>query len=147
MVPNKDVALLVIDMQNGFCKPTGSMGSLGFDVSRCDSAIGQVRKLIDAAHKADVPVIYTRYVYQADYKDGGILPNVLLPGLKEIGALAEGSWDAAIVDELTPIEGDLIIDKSRYSAFYGTRLEPLLTSLGTRNLVMCGVTTNMCVET
>ena len=74
MVPNKDVALLVIDMQNGFCKPKGSMGSLGFDISRCDSAIGQVRKLIDAAHKADVPVIYTRYVYQPGYKDGGILP-------------------------------------------------------------------------
>ena len=146
-IPADDVALLVIDMQNGFCRPDGSMARLGLDTSMCEAVIPQVRGLVDAAHDADVPVIFTRYVYLPGYADGGLLPQAILPAMRDIDALAEGSWDAALVDELTPGESDLVIDKSRYSAFYGTRIEPILTSLGVRALVLCGVTTNMCVET
>jgi ureidoacrylate peracid hydrolase len=141
-----DTALLVIDMQNGFCRPKGSMATLGLDTSMCEAVIPQVRSLVDAAHDADVPVIYTRYVYLPGYADGGLLPTEILPAMRDINALAEGSWDAAIVDELAPTGSDLVVDKSRYSAFYGTRLEPILTGLGVRSLVICGVTTNMCVE-
>ena len=67
--------------------------------------------------------------------------------MRESNALIAGSWDAEIVAELAPQPGDVVIDKSRPSAFYGTQLEPVLTSLGVRNLVMAGVTTNICVET
>jgi len=140
-------ALLVIDMQNGFCHPEGSFAGLGLDVSMTNDAIGGVRKLVDAARAAAVPIIYTRYVYRADYRDGGVLVQDLLPALADTKSLAAGSWDADIVDELTPEDDDFIIDKNRYSAFYGTRIEPILTSLGIDSLVMCGVTTNMCVET
>ena len=146
-IASEGVALLVIDMQNGFCKPKGSMSTLGLDTSMCEAVIPQVRALVDLAHEAKVPVIFTRYVYLPGYADGGLLPTEILPAMRDIDALTEGSWDAAIVDELTPADGDLVVDKSRYSAFYGTRLEPILTSLGVRSLVMCGVTTNMCVET
>lgn len=146
-IASENVALLVIDMQNGFCKPKGSMATLGLDTSMCEAVIPRVRTLVDLAHRAEVPVIYTRYVYLPDYADGGLLPRDILPAMRDIDALAEGSWDAAIVDELAPADGDLVIDKSRYSAFYGTRIEPILTSLGVRSLVICGVTTNMCVET
>ena len=134
-------------MQNGFCHPEGSFAGLGLDVSMTNDAIGGVRKLVDAARAAAVPIIYTRYVYRADYRDGGVLVQDLLPALADTKSLAAGSWDADIVDELTPEDDDFIIDKNRYSAFYGTRIEPILTSLGIDSLVMCGVTTNMCVET
>lgn len=144
---NDRTALMVIDMQNGFCHPEGSFAGLGLDVSMTNEAIGGARKLVDAARAADVPIIYTRYVYRTDYRDGGVLVQDLLPALADTKSLAAGSWDADIVDELTPVEGDFVVDKNRYSAFYGTGLEPILTSLGIDSLVMCGVTTNMCVET
>lgn len=140
-------ALLVIDMQNGFCHPDGSFAGLGLDVSMCNAAIAGCRRLVEAAHAAGVPVVYTRYVYRADYKDGGVLVQEVLPALADVKSLAAGTWDAELVDELVPTDEDFVLDKNRYSAFYGTGLEPILTSLGVRNLVMAGVTTNMCVET
>jgi nicotinamidase-related amidase len=140
-------ALLVVDMQNGFCHERGSFAGLGFDVSPLRAAIPGCRALVDGARAAGVPVIFTRFVYQPGYVDGGVVPNELLPAIKERGCLAAGSWDAEIVDELVRGPDDVVIDKSRYSSFYGTRLEPVLNSLGTASLVICGVTTNMCVET
>jgi ureidoacrylate peracid hydrolase len=140
-------ALIVVDMQNGFCHPRGSFGNLGLDVTMTNAAIGGCRRLVDAAHEHDVPVIFTRYVYRADYADGGVLVQEILPALAEVKSLAAGTWDADIVDELHPAERDFVIDKNRYSAFYGTGLEPILTSLMVDTLVICGVTTNMCVET
>lgn len=140
-------ALLVVDMQNGFCHPEGSFAKLGLDVSLCTAAIAGCQRLVDAARAARVPVIYTRYVYRADYRDGGVLVHELMPALASTGSLAAGTWDAELVDELPATTDDFVIDKNRYSAFYGTGLEPVLTSLGVDNLVICGVTTNMCVET
>jgi ureidoacrylate peracid hydrolase len=146
-IPRDRVALMVIDMQNGFCHPEGSFATLGFDVSMLSGAIPGCHRLLTAAHACGIPVIYTRYVYQPGYVDGGLLTDELLPAIKQSGHLACGSWDAEIVDELTPQDGDVVIDKSRYSAFYGTRLEPTLTARGISSLVVAGVTTNMCVET
>ena len=140
-------ALIVVDMQNGFCHPDGSFGSLGLDVSMTNAAIAGCRRLVDAAHTAGVPVIYTRYVYRADYADGGVLVQEILPALADVKSLAAGTWDAELVDELVPTDADFVLDKNRYSAFYGTGLEPILTSLKVNTLVLCGVTTNMCVET
>ena len=142
-----DCALLVIDMQNGFCHPKGSFASLELDVSMCTAAIVGCVELVEAARDADVPVVFTRYLYRPDYRDGGVLVRDLLPALADVRSLEAGTWDGELVDELVPTERDFVVDKNRYSAFYGTRLEPILTSLGIRNLVVCGVTTNMCVET
>jgi ureidoacrylate peracid hydrolase len=140
-------ALLVIDMQNGFCHPDGSFATLGLDVSMCTAAIAGCAGLVEDARAAGVPVVYTRYVYRPDYRDGGVLVHDLMPDLATARSLAAGSWDAELVDELSPREDEFVVDKNRYSAFYGTGLEPILTSLGVRRLVVCGVTTNMCVET
>jgi ureidoacrylate peracid hydrolase len=146
-ITREGTALLVIDMQNGFCHPEGSFASLDLDVSMCNAAIGGCAHLVEAARGAGVPVIFTRYVYRADYADGGVLVQDLLPALAEVKSLAAGTWDAELVDELVPRPEDFVVDKNRYSAFYGTGLEPILTSLGISRLVICGVTTNMCVET
>jgi ureidoacrylate peracid hydrolase len=140
-------ALVVVDMQNGFCHPAGSFAKLGLPVDRLAGAVPGCARLVDAARAAKVPVIFTRYVYQPSYADGGVVTDLLLPQMKEVGSLAAGSWDAEIVSELAPAAGDVVIDKSRYSAFYGTRLEPVLTSAHIDSLVIAGVTTNMCVET
>ncbi|MFA1545986.1 cysteine hydrolase family protein [Actinomadura chokoriensis] len=146
-ITRENTALLVVDMQNGFTEAKGSMAAVGLPHEELRRAIPGCRTLIDAARAADVPVIYTRYVFQPGYADGGVLPNHIVPAMKEVGSLAAGSWDAEIIDELAPAEGEIVIDKSRPSSFYGTRLEPVLTNLGIRSLVICGVTTNICVET
>ena len=140
-------ALVVIDMQNSFLEPKGSMAAIGLPFEELRTALDGTVRLVAAAREAGIPVIFTRYVYMADYSDGGIVPNLLVPAMRESNALIAGSWDAEVVDELAPQPGDVVIDKSRPSAFYGTQLEPVLTSLGVRNLVMAGVTTNICVET
>ncbi len=145
-IPRTETALLVIDMQNSFLDPKGAMAVIGLPHEMLVPALPGCVKLVEAAHSAGIPVIFTRYVYMSDYSDGGLLPNQLVPAMREVGALVEGSWDAEIVDELKPKAGDIIIDKARPSAFYGTRLDPVLSNLGIRNLVICGVTTNICVE-
>jgi ureidoacrylate peracid hydrolase len=140
-------ALIVIDMQNGFCRDEGSIPRIGFDIGMLKGAIEPCARLIAAARRAGVPIIYTRYVYRADYLDGGVLVHELMPQLKDQQALIQGSWDAAVVDELAPQPHDVVIDKNRPSAFHGTPLESILSGLGTRRLIVCGITTNCCVET
>lgn len=146
-IPRTGTALMIIDMQNGFLDEKGSMAAIGMPHDALLPAIEGCRRLIDSARAADVPVIYTRYVYLPDYSDGGLLPNEMLPAMREVNALVKGTWDAEVIPDLAPLDGDIVIDKSRPSSFYGTQLEPVLTSLGVRNLVMAGVTTNVCVET
>lgn len=146
-VPRSGTALMIIDMQNGFLDEKGSLASIGFPWEALQPAIQGCVRLIDGARSAGVPVIYTRYVYQPGFRDGGLLPNELVPSMKEVGSLVDGTWDAEIVPALAPQGDDIIIDKARPSSFYGTRLEPFLTSLGVRSLVLAGVTTNICVET
>jgi ureidoacrylate peracid hydrolase len=145
-ISKQGVALIVVDMQNGFCHPSGSFAKIGLDITMCSGAIEGCKELIECARAFHMPIVFTRYVYQPGYTDGGVLVNELLPAIKDVNSLAANSWDAEIVDKLKPSPGEVVIDKSRYSAFYGTRLEPLLTSLGIKELVVCGVTTNMCVE-
>ena len=149
-VPREAVALLLVDMQNGFCKPDGSFAKMtagrGLSIELCEKAVAGCQRLLEAARMSDIPIVFTRYVYHHDYVDGGVLLEKY-PEMKEIGSLAEGSWDAEIVDELTPRANEFVIDKSRYSSFYGTRLEPILNGLDVTSLVVGGVTTNVCVET
>lgn len=142
-----NVALVVIDMQNGFCRPEGSCAKVGLPVEALAPSITPCAELIAAAREATLPIIYTRYVFQSDYSDGGILIKHLLPALAEVEGLKAGTWDIEILDELSPAEGDTVIDKNRPSAFYAPEFEAVLKERGITQLVVCGVTTNCCVET
>ena len=142
-----DTALLVVDMQNGFCHDDGAINRMGLPAARLRDAIAPCARLVAAARGARVPVLFTRYVYRPDYADGGLLVDELMPDLKTHEALRAGSWDAEVIDALAPEAGEPVIDKNRPSAFFGTDLDATLKTLGARNLVVCGVTTNCCVET
>ncbi len=148
MLLKKDgTALIVVDMQNAFCHLDGSIARIGHNIEMLQAAIAGCQRLVETARVREVPIVFTRYVYRPDYRDGGLLVQELMPELAKAGSLKAGTWDAEVVDELMPQPGDFVIDKNRYSAFYSTGLEPVLTSLGINSLVICGVTTNMCVET
>lgn len=141
-----NAALIVIDMQNSFCKADGKVADIGLDTTACQAVISPCSDVLSIARGAAIPIIFTRYVYAPDYADGGVMIEHLMPQLKDVEALQTGSSDADIVPELTPASGEHIIDKNRPSAFYGTRLDELLATLDRRQLLVCGVTTNCCVE-
>lgn len=139
-------ALVVVDMQNSFCKAEGRVGAIGLDTSACQRVIDACVRVLAWARAAGMPVIHTRYVYRPDYADGGVMVQSIMPQLAEVEALRAGTADAEIVPELTPAAGEHIIDKNRPSAFFRTDLDALIDELGCRQLVVCGVTTNCCVE-
>jgi len=142
-----DTALVVIDMQNSFCSYDGGCHKAGLPVEHLKVAIAPCERLIALARDSKVPVIYTRYVLRPDYSDGGVIIHELSPHLKDAGALIEETWDIEVVDELRPSTGDRVVDKNRPSAFYAEEFETTLEKLGINSLVVCGVTTNCCVET
>jgi len=142
-------ALLVVDMQNAFCHPDGTLGISGVDVGPAVATIEPVRRLVDAARAASVPVLWTQQEHFAT--DASRARKRLASHMskrKRVSALS-GTWDMAIVDELAPLADDpsFVIRKHRFGSFYETRLEQVLRMLGTEALLVCGTTANACVET
>ena len=141
-----DRALLVVDMQNGFCHPDGSLPRLGMGLAGAEAAVRSTAIAVRQARDAGVPVIFTRHQYRPGRADEGQRLSELSGSLADADGLAAGSWDAAVADELGSGPDDLFIDKVRFDAFLWTSLDPLLRGLGAGNLVVCGVVTNICVE-
>jgi ureidoacrylate peracid hydrolase len=145
----KHTALLVIDMQNAFCHPKGTLGVSGVDVEPAQAIIKPVRRLIERADAAGVPVLWT--VQEHFEHDESRAKKRLASHTSKrarVSALA-GTWDAEIVDELKDLATDpsVMITKHRFGAFHQTRLEMVLRMLGADALLVVGATTNACVET
>lgn len=141
--------LLVIDMQNAFCHPEGTLGISGVDVAPAARAIPVVARLAAACAEAGVPVLWSRQVHFAE--DAGRARKRLPSHTQKrarVSALA-GTWDAQLVDELSELADDpsRVFTKHRFGCFYETRLEAMLRMLGAEALIVCGATANACVET
>ncbi len=150
-------ALVVVDMQNGFASPGGMLDVAGIDVRPARDVIANASLVCEAARAARVPVVYLTIGYPPDLSTAGGLdsPNpqkeLALRLMRERPnlrgkLLTFGTWDFAVVDELAPAAGDVVIVKSRYSGFHGTDLDSVLRSRGVRNLLMVGIASNVCVE-
>lgn len=144
LVPNR-TALVVVDMQNGFCSAGGSTAKLGLSIERTGRTVIPIRRLIDAFHAAGTPVMYTKLALRPDYADAGLL-KTKFPPLHSFGHMVDGSWDAAIVGDLRPADTDFVIRKRRFDSFYDTELELTLRCQGIDTLVMVGVPTNISVD-
>ena len=140
-------ALLVIDMQNAFCHPDGSFAQLDMGLEGADLAVRNAAVAVAQARRAAIPVVFTRHVYRPGRADEGRALIRNSPALAGINGLAAGFWDADMVDELGCGPEDLVVDKVRFDAFQWTSLDPLLRGLGVSELIVCGVVTNLCVET
>jgi nicotinamidase-related amidase len=140
-------ALLVVDMQNGFCHPQGSFARMGMGLEGTEAAVRNAAVAVAQARRAALPVVFTRHLYRPGRPDEGRALKQNSPALAGIDGLQAGTWDAEVADELGCGPGDLIVDKVRFDAFQWTSLEPLLRGLGVAELVVCGVVTNICVET
>ena len=137
-------AVVVIDMQNAFCEPEGFVGRLGLDYTAARRAVEPISRLLEVSRAAGIPIFHAMHTLNPDYSDAGVIME-LFPRIREVGGLARGSWDAEIIRELQPLTGEPVIDKPRQSAFYGTDFEQQLSALGVDTLIVCGVTTNVCV--
>jgi nicotinamidase-related amidase len=140
-------ALLLIDMQNGFISPKGSIARIGFPIELLHAAVAPCQALLAAARAAGMLIAHTRYVYKPGLTDGGIMVDEMLPELRRESALIAGSWDADIIPELTPAPGEAVFDKNRPSALLNTGLEAWLKANAIRRVIIAGVTTSCCVET
>lgn len=139
--------LLLVDLQEAFCGPHGSMAQQGRDIAAMRAAMQAARRLADGVRGFGVPVAWTRLAFAPDYADGGRLVHDLRPNLKAIGALRRGSADVELAAGCGYREGDELIDKNRYSAVLGTSLERWLARHRAQGVLVGGVTTSMCVDT
>ena len=140
-------ALLVVDMQNGFCHPEGSFPRIGRGLEGAMEAVVNAAVAVGQARAAAIPVVFTRHVYRPGRPDEGAALIRNSPELAGVSGLADGTWDADVCAELGCAPDDLVVDKVRFDAFQWTSLEPLLRGLDVTALMICGVVTNICVET
>ncbi len=147
-------ALVIIDMQRDFVDPGGFGEALGNDVSLLRKAIAPTKRVLDAARKAGLLVIHTREGHRPDLSD---LPPAkkargkLKSGIGDKGPmgriLVRGEYGHDIIDELKPLADEPVVDKPGKGAFYATDLDAMLKSRGITQLIVCGVTTEVCVNT
>jgi nicotinamidase-related amidase len=139
-------ALLVVDMQNGFCHQDGSFSRIGRGLEGAMDAVRNAAVAVGQARQAGIPVVFTRHVYRPGRADEGAALVRNSPELAGVDGLAVSGWDARVCGELGCGPQDLVVDKVRFDAFQWTSLEPLLRGLGVTRLMICGVVTNICVE-
>jgi nicotinamidase-related amidase len=147
-------ALVIIDMQRDFVQPGGFGEALGNDVTLLRSTIEPTRRVLDAARQVGILVIHTREGHRPDLSDCPPSKLVRGRGAKRIGdagpmgrILVRGEVGHDIIPELAPEAGEVVIDKPGKGAFFATDLELILRDRGTKTLIVCGVTTEVCVNT
>jgi len=150
-------ALVVVDMQNGFLKPGGYFANAGYDLSHAPGTIARVQRVVQVARSCGMFVTYIQSGFDAQHLvvGGATAPvwhkseaQVLMRERPELAhrLITDGTWDYELVDELRPGVDELVVKKSRYSAFAGTCLDQVLRARRIQNLVFCGVAANVCVE-
>lgn len=153
----EETAVVVVDMQNAYASKGGYVDLAGFDISGAAGTIGRIARVLDVARAAGLVVVFLQNGWDPSYIEAGGpgSPNWHKSNaLKTMRArpelqgqlLAKGGWDYALVDALTPQNGDIVIGKPRYSAFFNSSLDSTLRARGIRNIVFVGIATNVCVE-
>lgn len=147
-------ALVIVDMQRDFIEDSGACGAGGMNVKRLQEVVPRVRALLAAMREVGATVVHTRYGFKPDLSD---LSDSMRRQSREAGGeygtpgplgriLTHGEPGFQIVPELQPREGEIVIDKSTFGAFTYTGLDDILRGKGVTHLVLCGVTTQCCVE-
>lgn len=144
-----EAALLVIDVQNAYCSPDGTLGKSGVDMTSLVAIEEPVRRLVEGCRALGIPDIWTEH--------GNLLVDKardrhkITPHTKKRVTIScqPGTWDAEFISGLSGLASTatFVVKKYRWGAFYGTSLSPLLSSLGTKMLILAGSTANACIET
>jgi ureidoacrylate peracid hydrolase len=153
-------AVIVVDMQNDFGSKGGMFDRSGLDISVIQNVVGQTAKVLAAARRAGVKIIYLKMGFRPDLSDLGAADSVnrvrhlkigvgqtvYAPDGSESRILIRDTWNTDIVAELKPEPNDVIIYKKRFSGFYDTELDATLKQAGIKHLIITGCTTSVCVD-
>jgi nicotinamidase-related amidase len=149
-----ETALIVIDMQKDFLRRGGYGESLGNNPDILARTIGPIQDILKAVRDRAMLIIHTREGHLPDLSDCPAEKLADLPEGRRIGdqgpmgrILVRGEEGHAIIDEVAPLPGEIVIDKPGKNAFYNTDLETVLRERGIRNLLITGVTTDVCCST
>ena len=153
-------AVIVVDMQNDFGSEGGMFALAGIDISGIRSAIAPTARVLAAARRAGITVVYLKMGFRPDLSDAGRpdAPNWIkhrplrageattAPDGAASRILIRDTWNTEIVSDLTPEPADIILYKHRYSGFYQTDLDNVLRGRSIKTLIFTGCTTSVCVE-
>ena len=154
-------AVIVVDMQNDFGAEGGMFQRAGVDISMIQAAVAPTAKVLDAARKEGIKVLYLKMAFKPDLSDAGAVDSVnrvrhlqimnvgktvRAPNGTESRILIRDTWNTDIIPELTPKTEDTVLYKHRFSGFYQTELDAILKQRGIKYLIFTGCTTSICVE-